>query len=216
MTGSIRQGAGVRAVCIASLKDRTAIYRLRHDVFASELGQHATQPDGLLTDKLDEFNSYFVVKRDGEISAFISITPPSPHGYSIDKYVARNEIPVLIDDNTYEARLLTVKGGYRGSGDALLVIYAAYTWVKSRGGTKIIGMGRREVLPMYQRFGFSVTGLQIISGAVDYEVITATIDEISDAELEHRDSLARALAEVEWNLSVPPSILPLLPERQLR
>lgn len=208
MTGSIRRGTGVRTICIASSADRAAIYRLRHDVFASELGQHATRTDGLLTDKLDAFNLYFVVKRNDEISAFISITPPSPHGYSIDKYLARSAMPDLIHNKTYEARLLTVKGGYRGSGDALAVIYAAYMWVKARGGTKIIGMGRREVLPLYQRLGFSLTGVRVQLGAVHYECIAGTIDEIARAEIEHRDSIAKALAEVEWDRSLPPLLLP--------
>ncbi len=204
MTDSLRRGTRRRTVSIASADDRAAIYQLRHDVFASELGQHATRADGLLSDTLDAFNIYFVVKRNHEVSAFISMTPPGPHGYSMDKYVSRAAMPELVHDKTYEARLLTVKGTCRGSGDALLVIYAAYTWVKARGGTKIIGMGRREVLPLYQRLGFCLTGVQVQSGAVDYEFIVGTIDEISRAEIEHRDAIAKALADVEWDRSLPP------------
>src|SRR2546425_12177263 len=101
---------------IATEADREVIYRLRHEVYARELGQHAANPSGSLRDALDDWNIYLVAKISGQIAGFISLTPPpgglersaelqlgametggsdrvapngsSGLGYSIDKYVS--------------------------------------------------------------------------------------------------------------------------------
>src|SRR6266849_5057424 len=77
---------------LATEADREAIYRLRHEVYARELGQHAATPVGSLRDALDDWNLYLVAKIAGQITGFISLTPPSagePNSefhYSIEKY----------------------------------------------------------------------------------------------------------------------------------
>ena len=45
---------------LATATDREEIYRLRHAIYARELGQHAANADGRLSDALDEFNVYLV------------------------------------------------------------------------------------------------------------------------------------------------------------
>ena len=40
-------------IAVATDEDRSALYRLRHQVYASELGQHPENSDGTLTDPLD-------------------------------------------------------------------------------------------------------------------------------------------------------------------
>ena len=34
-----------------------------------------------------------VAKRGRDVLGFIAITPPNPHGYSVDKYFARRDLP---------------------------------------------------------------------------------------------------------------------------
>ena len=60
----------------ATERDRQAIYRSRHDVYAIELGQHGVHPEGVLKTHLDDFNRYFVAVVDGQLAGYISITPP--------------------------------------------------------------------------------------------------------------------------------------------
>ena len=72
----------------ATASDREDIYRLRHEVYARELGQHAPQQTGSLRDPLDGFNVYLVALLDGALAGFISVTPPGAGGYSVDKYFA--------------------------------------------------------------------------------------------------------------------------------
>src|SRR5213593_3810787 len=102
---------------VATEADRQVIYRLRHEVYARELGQHAANLSGSLRDALDDWNIYLVAKISGQIAGFISLTPPpgglersaelqlgametggsdlvapngsSGLGYSIDNYVSR-------------------------------------------------------------------------------------------------------------------------------
>src|SRR6266446_7130760 len=61
---------------LATQADREVIYRLRHEVYARELGQHAASPAGQLRDALDDWNIYLVARIGGQIAGFISLTPP--------------------------------------------------------------------------------------------------------------------------------------------
>ena len=88
---------------------------MRHDVYAQELRQHPTNSDLLLRDSLDDFNHYITAHVDRELAGFISITPPGFGKYSIDKYIAREDVPVPFDDGLYEFRILTVAKQHRSS-----------------------------------------------------------------------------------------------------
>ena len=92
---------------IADTHDRRSIYTSRHRVYTEELGQHPENHEGVLTDRLDEVNTYLVAKRDNTVVGFVAITPPNPHGYSIDKYFSRAETPVVYDDGLYDCLLYT-------------------------------------------------------------------------------------------------------------
>ena len=65
-------------VSIASEVDRKKIYKIRHDVYAKELGQHKKNSEMLLTDVLDEFNIYFVAKFSNAVLWI--------HPYSVNMY----------------------------------------------------------------------------------------------------------------------------------
>ena len=78
------------------------IYQMRHDVYASELAQHHLNARGKLRDNLDAFNVYVAAVLNNRVVGFVSVTPPmnrpyDPKGtaYSIDKYVSREDFPLL-------------------------------------------------------------------------------------------------------------------------
>ena len=87
--------------CSATVDDRPAIYRLRHQVYAEELGQHAVNNEGTLTDKLDGFNHYILAWCGDELVGCVSITPPAGESYSIDKYFLRDQLPFEINRTVY-------------------------------------------------------------------------------------------------------------------
>src|SRR5438552_12307544 len=102
------------SVSLACEAEREEIYRVRHEVYARELGQHPENAARLLRDSLDDGNVYIVAKVAGEMAGFVSVTPPGQPGYSIEKYFDRETLPFTVDDGLYEIRLLTVLRTHRG------------------------------------------------------------------------------------------------------
>ncbi|MGH7222729.1 MAG: histidinol-phosphate aminotransferase family protein, partial [Gemmataceae bacterium] len=192
---------------LATSDDRNAIYKHRHGVYALELGQHAANAEGRLTDPLDAYNIYVAGLLDGEVVGFVSLTPPGHPRYSLDKYFARSELPFVFDATLYEVRLLTIvphyRGGDRGGEIAALLIYAAFRWVESNGGRRIVAIGRREVLGLYRRVGLQPLGRQIQSGAVTYELLTASVTELREQVQRYAISLRQLEPAIDWQLGLP-------------
>ncbi|MBD8608287.1 aminotransferase class I/II-fold pyridoxal phosphate-dependent enzyme [Aeromicrobium sp. CFBP 8757] len=190
-------------VAEADAAQREAIYRIRHDVYAVELGQHPVNTAGRLTDRLDDVNRFLVALRDGEVAAFVSITPPGPLGYSVEKYFERPEMPLDLDGGTYEIRLLTVLEQHRDTDLAATLMVAAYRWIEARGGRTVVAIGRDEVTPMYVRGGMRRTGLTTTSGAVTFELMHADVAEVR-AAFDALESVVAAIERaVDWRLHVP-------------
>ena len=188
---------------VATDQDRECIYRMRHEVYARELGQYAANPAGRLRDALDDGNTYLVAKLAGQLAGFISLTPPGKAGYSIDKYVAREALPFPFDDCLYEIRLLTVIKPHRGRELATLLMYAAFRWVEAHGGTRIVAIGRREVVEMYVRSGLKPVGLTVQSGAVTYDLLETTIAALRERMREFGGLLDRLESKTVWQLNFP-------------
>lgn len=187
----------------ATLSDRPAIYRMRHDVYAHELGQHKPTSERLLSDSLDAFNHYITAYMADELVGFISITPPGFGKYSIDKYVARDAVSVPFDDALYEFRILTVAKHHRSSRLAGTLIYAAFRWIEARLGKHIIAMGRTDILSIYLKWGMQPLNLQIKSGAVTYELLKSTTErQRAVVERQHR-FLKNVCREIIWDLDMP-------------
>ena len=182
---------------------REQIYRARHEVYALEIGQHAANEEGRLSDRLDASNRYLVALRGDTLAGFISITPPGGDGYSIDKYFRREELPFPVDDGLFEIRLLTVLPGHRATDVAAALMVAAFRWVEARGGVQVVAIGRREVVGMYRSLGMREAGLSVQAGAVTYDLMWATVISLRK-ELDRRgDLVARIERTMEWNLQVP-------------
>jgi len=188
---------------IASPADRGTIARLRHDVYARELGQHAVNPAGCLGDALDAYNVNLVARAGAEIAGFVSLTPPACPAYSIDKYFARDSLPFTVDDRLYEVRLLTVMKPHRGGEVATLLMYAALRWAESHGGTRIVAIGRREIVELYRRVGLRSTGLTTRSGAVTYDLLIASTEELRAKAAEFGPLFERLELHTQWRLSFP-------------
>ncbi|HEX4264137.1 MAG TPA: histidinol-phosphate transaminase [Verrucomicrobiae bacterium] len=188
---------------IATAADREEIYRLRHEVYARELGQHAQNQFGALHDPLDEFNVYIVALLKGALAGFVSITPPGFGSYSVDKYLCRENFPELACERLYEVRLLTVTNRFRRREAAGLLMYAALRWIESQNGERIMAIGRREVLDLYLHVGLEKLGHQIRSGAVTYELLTATVVQMAERIKNFTSLLNRLERAADWQLEIP-------------
>ena len=134
---------------------------------------------------------------------FVSITPPGFGLYSLDKYVERSELPFVFDDGLFEVRILTVDRAYRGTPLAALLMHAALRWVEDHGGTRIVIIGRAEVAGLYERVGMVRLGRQVHSGAVTYELMTATVEEIHERTARFARLQRRLGSHVVWSLTIP-------------
>ena len=188
---------------VATGQDREAIYKFRHEVYARELGQHAINSSARLRDALDDWNTYLVATIGGQIAGFISLTPPGGHGYSINKYVARQTLPFAVDDWLYEIRLLTVLKPHRGRELATLLMYGAFRWVEAHGGRRVIAIGRREVVDMYLRSGLEPLGSSFKSGTVTYDLLTTTTAALRARMKAFGGLLDRLESKTVWRLNFP-------------
>jgi histidinol-phosphate/aromatic aminotransferase/cobyric acid decarboxylase-like protein/GNAT superfamily N-acetyltransferase len=188
---------------LATEQERREIYRARHDVYARELGQHAQNSTAELSDALDTFNIYIVASLNEKLAGFISITPPDGKSYSIDKYICRADFPELCESELFELRLLTVIDPFRGRGIASALMYAALRWVESRGGERIVAIGRKELLDLYLHVGLEKMGHSVRSGAVQYELLTAKMSRMRARLNDFAPLLRRLERTVEWRLKIP-------------
>jgi histidinol-phosphate/aromatic aminotransferase/cobyric acid decarboxylase-like protein/N-acyl-L-homoserine lactone synthetase len=195
-------GARRLTVRLAAEQDRAVIYRLRHEVYARELGQHPVNAAGRLMDSLDAFNTYLVICAGSQLVGFVSITPPGSPSYSIDKYFKRDQLPFPVDDRLYEVRLLTVPQSARRTLLALALMYAAFRWVEAHGGTRIMAIGRRELMGMYARVGLKAHALTVKSGAVTYELMQGTMADVHEALPGIWRLLERIEATMAWQFGV--------------
>ena len=181
---------------------------MRHDVYATELGQHGLQQNAMLSDALDESNIYIVAKVFGELAGFISITPPTLGRYSIEKYLRRDELSIRLDERTYEIRILTVSRFHRHSRVAWYLMYAAFRWVEEQGGEQIIAMGRSEILGMYQSFGAELLQHRVVSGAVTFELIKTSVSHLRRYSIDHQSTIEKMSKHVDWKMDFPFSKAP--------
>jgi histidinol-phosphate/aromatic aminotransferase/cobyric acid decarboxylase-like protein/GNAT superfamily N-acetyltransferase len=204
LEGNAMTRDGVRfRIALAGEEDREKIYRIRHRVYAEELGQHPCNSECLLSDRIDSWNLYIAGSSCGMLLGFISITPPGSPSFSIDKYFRREDLPFAFDTGLFEVRLLTVVKKHRGRELAALLMYAALRWIEEHGGQEVVAIGRREILSLYRKAGLKPLGRTTRSGAVDYELMGATIGEMRLAAQARRDFVQRSQHIADWQLGIP-------------
>ncbi|MFJ4832903.1 aminotransferase class I/II-fold pyridoxal phosphate-dependent enzyme [Streptomyces sp. NPDC088747] len=188
----------------ATPEDLDWIHELRHRVYARELGQHAPDPAGRLRDGLDGDNVYLVAARGAARIGFVSLTPPWLGRYGLDKYLTRDELPLLTEEDLFEVRVLTVEPRWRSTAAAPLLMYAALRWIAARGGRRVVAMGRTDLLTMYLAAGLRPVGRTVHSGALTFEVLTGGVAELTRLTMDRfRTTLARLGSEVDWRLDMP-------------
>jgi histidinol-phosphate/aromatic aminotransferase/cobyric acid decarboxylase-like protein len=189
-------------LALAGTHEKDAILRARHQVYAVELGQYPSRSDGVLPDADDVQSVYISASSGGELLGFVGITPPDSPRFSIDRHLRRAEWPFPRDKSVFEVRALTVLSPQRGSIVAAALMYAALRWIEARGGTRLVAIGRREVLDMYRSAGLQPTGQSCQTGAVTYSVLTATVEQIRGELKKFDPLLARMEQQLDWQMGI--------------
>jgi|LakMenEpi03Aug12_release.lakeMendotaPanAssembly.Ray.scaffolds.fasta_scaffold201235_1 histidinol-phosphate/aromatic aminotransferase/cobyric acid decarboxylase-like protein/GNAT superfamily N-acetyltransferase len=190
-------------ISFATSDNRSKIYSLRHDVYASELMQHPENEARLFQDKFDDFNTYIVAKINAVLVGFICVTPPTKNEYSIDKYFSRGDIPFPVDADTFELRILTVIKEFRGKPIAVALMWAAFRFIQSHGGSTIMAIGRSEVLNMYLKLGFKTTNKTIKVGEVTFTLINSNVEELNTyIEKNFKNFFIKVKNQCNWKLGI--------------
>ncbi|WP_353940517.1 histidinol-phosphate transaminase [Streptomyces sp. HUAS MG91] len=184
--------------------DADWIHDLRHRAYAREPGQYAARPDGRQGDAPDADNVCLVVTRGAVRVGFVSVTPPWLGRFGLDRYLERDELPLLREADTFEVRILTVEPGERASAVAPLLMYAALRWIASRGGRHVVTMGPTGVLGLHLTAGLRPAGRTVHCGKTTFEVLTGAVDALTRHALDrHPAALERLRSTAHWRLDVP-------------
>ncbi len=115
----------------------------------------------------------------------------------------RENVGLSFDEGLYEIRILTVVRPHRGTRLAAALMYAAGRWAEERSGTHLVAMGRIEVLSIYLKHGFKPLGHQIKVGAVTFELLSASIQQLRATVERHHTFYQKLEKKLEWGLPFP-------------
>ncbi|WP_372847436.1 aminotransferase class I/II-fold pyridoxal phosphate-dependent enzyme, partial [Pontiella sp.] len=190
-------------LALATPGDASEIDRIRHRVYAAELGQFSTCEEETLHDRDEVESIYIVAFEEDELVGFVGVTPPESPRYSIDNYLARGSVPLDFDEGLFEIRALTVVDQSRGSRVAPALMYAAFRLIQDRGGKRLVAVGHRKVRDLYLRLGMRPAGRSFQCGRLDYELLTASTQNIETELTRFATRLDRLEQQVDWQLDVP-------------
>ena len=136
------------------------ISSIRHDVYADELQQYDSNPEG----KIQDPGKHFIVCLDGEkLIGYISLNSPNEQPFRITKYFSEEILNQTVfdmcdnkDKTTFEVRGLTISPQYRGRNLSIRLMRHALEFVVDKGGTDIVAMGHTTVLKLYENNGMTV------------------------------------------------------------
>jgi histidinol-phosphate/aromatic aminotransferase/cobyric acid decarboxylase-like protein len=188
---------------LATPDNGSQIDRIRHQVYATELGQFSICEVGTLHDRAEVKSIYIVAFENGELVGFVGVTPPKSPAYSIDHYMARKSVPLDFNDGLFEIRALTVVDQSRGTRVAPALMYAAFRLIQGRGGKQLVAIGHRKVRDMYVRLGMRPAGQHFQCGHLDYELLTASTQNIETEMTRFKTRLDRLEQQVDWQLDIP-------------
>lgn len=153
------------------------IHKLNYDTFVNEIPQHERNEDGILIDKFNEENTYFICLDNKQVIGMIAIKAQRP--FSLD-YKLDNLDSYLPDAKQIcEIRLLSVKREHRSSKVfyGLAVVLAEYC--KDNGFDLAIISGTLSQQRLYKHIGFIPFGPQVGSEGALYQPMYLTWASVS-------------------------------------
>lgn len=190
-------------IALATESSKGTIDHIRHNVYATELGQFSTNADETLHDQTDIKSTYLIALEEEKLIGFVGITSPDSASYSIERYLPRAELSLNFKDSVYEIRALTVVDESRGTQVAGALMYAAFRWIQAHGGTQLVAMGHRTVKDMYIRLGLRPIGKSFVCGELEYEPLAASVEQVEQELTRFESRLNRLEQQLIWNLDIP-------------
>jgi len=157
------------------------IHRLNHRTFAEELGQYASNESGVLVDRFDGANRYFVAKSGDAVIGMISINSTAP--FSIEKRLPNPAETLTSIPGPSEVRLLAIKNDARRGTVLAGLFWQVYAEARNQGRSHLLISGIAERAEMYRALGFRDLGAAVPSGAANYIPMAM---ELADTSVERK------------------------------
>jgi len=142
---------------VADERDRASIYGIRHQVYAQEL--NSIRRTGGLPHRQARRDQH--VPRGKARGARSQVrrgdAAPTAFGYSLDKYFARERLPLVFDRGRLRSSPPDRHFSQPCSQVAMLLMYAALRYVETLGATTVAAIGPLEVLDIVQARGPQVS-----------------------------------------------------------
>jgi hypothetical protein len=149
------------------------IHRLNHRIFAEEVKQHPTKPDGRLVDKFHSRNRYFIAVRGEELVGMISA-----HSGPEFSIAGRLKNPEIIEEMRapLEIRLLAILPEWRKGAILAGLFWQVRDYAHRERYSDLLISGIVERVPMYEKLGFEAMGEAVPCGAAAFVPMRLKLD----------------------------------------
>lgn len=180
------------------------IHALNHRTFAEEIAQHEADASGLLVDKLDSQNHYFIALREDVVVGMISAH--SGPEFSVSRRLP-GDVSICSFERPFEARLLAIELGERNRTVLSGLLWQAYDFAVSSGGTHLLISAITEREAMYRRLGFTPLGAAVPEGSASFVPMVMELKS-TEAALHEKVSMHRRHWERGVSRIEPISLMP--------
>ena len=154
------------------------IHHLNYRTFAEELGQYEPDGSGILIDRFDGHNTYFVAVNHDRVIGMVAAQDRAP--FSIESRLADPGVLNSLAGPLLEVRLLAIEPEFR-SGQVLPgLLFELYRFACERSYSHLIISGITSRLKMYHRLGFRPLGPPVPSGAASFVPMAMPIEASAD------------------------------------
>ena len=128
------------------------IYRLNYRTFVEEIPQHAPNGDGVLVDKFDPENIYFICRRGDRVIGMLTMRTKRP--WSLDAKIENLDSYLPSNLNFCECRLLAVEPEYRTGVVMTGLIHALSEHSRVTGYDAAVISATVRQIKLYKHMGF--------------------------------------------------------------
>jgi predicted N-acetyltransferase YhbS len=150
----------------ASDAEFEGVRRLNHEVFAAEVGQHETQPNGLLVDRFESKSLYIVAIHEERVVGMVALHDQPP--YSIEKRLSSAALLDELAGPLLEVRLLAIEPQHRRGMVIAGLMGRVILHALEAGYPTLLISGISERVELYRRLGFRALGPAVPDGKASF------------------------------------------------
>lgn len=150
--------------------ERLEVYRLLYQTFVLEIPRYTDPGNGILVDRFDERNIYFVAMHDDCVCGTMAIHDGPD--FSVTKSLANPGLLLQLRKPLIEARIFAVRPNYRFGLVFAGLACSVHRYARSNGYANILisGLARRK--GMYEKMGFRSLGPATLRGGDHFVPMT--------------------------------------------